>query len=62
MESLKQLKETRQKLKIPLIVLSAGNKDHYQTAVIKNKRRNISLYEKRILLQETCTRKIINHI
>jgi len=29
MESLKQLKETRQKLNIPLIVLSAGKKDHY---------------------------------
>ncbi|KUP08960.1 alpha/beta hydrolase [Bacillus coahuilensis p1.1.43] len=29
MESLKQLKETRLKLKVPLIVLSAGKKTHY---------------------------------
>ncbi len=29
MESLKQLKETKQKLNVPLIVLSAGKKDHY---------------------------------
>ena len=32
MESLKQLKETRQKLNVPLIVLSAGKKDHYSKA------------------------------
>ena len=31
-ESLKQLKETRQKLNVPLIVLSAGKKDHYSKA------------------------------
>jgi pimeloyl-ACP methyl ester carboxylesterase len=29
MESLEQLKESRQKLNVPLIVLSAGKKDHY---------------------------------
>ena len=29
MESLKQLKDTRQKLNVPLIVLSAGKKAHY---------------------------------
>ena len=31
MESLKQLKETRRKINIPLIVLSAGKKAHYST-------------------------------
>jgi pimeloyl-ACP methyl ester carboxylesterase len=29
MESLKQLKDTRQKLNVPLVVLSAGKKAHY---------------------------------
>lgn len=29
MESLKQLKDTRQKLNVPIIVLSAGKKGHY---------------------------------
>lgn len=32
MESLKQLKDTRKKLNVPLIVLSAGQKAHYSIA------------------------------